>query len=186
MILVIGGSGSGKSSYAENYLQEAAMAGEQLYYIATMQVYGEEGREKIRRHREQRSGKGMITIEQPRDLAEVLRSMSLGTQPCGALLEDLGNLVANEMFSENGEMAEAEAVTAKLLRECEELDKSLRHFIIVTNNVFEDGTQYDEGTRNYIRALGEINCGLAGMAERVVELVVGIPVEHRRSAQGVS
>ena len=65
MILVTGGSGCGKSSYAENRIQELARAQDgTIYYLATMQVYGEEGRRKVQRHIELRRGKGMITVEQ--------------------------------------------------------------------------------------------------------------------------
>ena len=40
----------------------------------------------------------------------------------------------------------------------------------------EDGVPYDETTRAYLEALGAINENLAGMADRVVEVVSGIPV----------
>ena len=40
--LIIGGSGSGKSAYAEDYVLAAA-ADLPKYYIATMQVYDAEG-----------------------------------------------------------------------------------------------------------------------------------------------
>ena len=62
--LVIGGSGSGKSEFAENLLEDS----QRKYYIATMQVYEEEGRKKVARHRRLRAGKGFQTIEQPRDM----------------------------------------------------------------------------------------------------------------------
>ena len=41
--LVIGGSGSGKSEYAENLLEDSPGK----YYIATMQVYDAEGERKV-------------------------------------------------------------------------------------------------------------------------------------------
>ena len=43
--LVIGGSGSGKSAYAEQMAVKAAGNGS-LYYVATMQVCDEEGKKK--------------------------------------------------------------------------------------------------------------------------------------------
>ena len=49
--------------------------------------------------------------------------------------------------------------------------------MIVTNNVFEDGVIYDAGTMEYLKALGRINAALARLADRVAEVVVGIPVE---------
>ena len=47
--LVIGGSGSGKSAYAEQMAVNAAGNGS-LYYVATMQVYDEEGKKKVEPH----------------------------------------------------------------------------------------------------------------------------------------
>ena len=50
LILVTGGSGSGKSAFAEQKAVSLAAGGE-LVYLATMQVYGEEGKKKVERHR---------------------------------------------------------------------------------------------------------------------------------------
>lgn len=176
MIVVIGGSGCGKSSYAEGRIQESAERDKQKrYYLATMMAFGEEGKKKIRRHRQQRIGKGMITIEQPVNISEALLQMETG-EPVSALLEDVGNLVANEMFADPAQRKEADEVAEKILRELLELDRKLSHFVIVTNNVFEDGILYNEGTMEYIRALGGVNAGLAKAATELVELVVGIPV----------
>ena len=65
--LVLGGSGSGKSAYAEHLLDGKT----NKYYIATMQVYDAEGGKKVARHRRLRAGKGFVTMEQPRDIGEV-------------------------------------------------------------------------------------------------------------------
>ena len=176
--LILGGSGSGKSAYAEAYT--VRISGERKkYYLATMQVFDEEGRKKIEKHRRQRSGKGFVTIEQQTSIHEALRKMDdVGKNPAEgrtALLECMSNLVANEMFS--GETPDSwEAVTDKVVREIEMLSKELEHLVIVTNNVFEDGMSYDETTMEYIKALGSTNEKLAVMADRVVEVVVGIPV----------
>ena len=61
--LVYGGSGSGKSSFAEQLLLSSKA--ERKYYLATMQVYDDEGRAKVLRHQEMRAGKGFVTIKQP-------------------------------------------------------------------------------------------------------------------------
>lgn len=90
---VIGGSGSGKSAYAEQLV--CKIAGQKSrYYLATMQVYGEEGKARVARHRKAREGKGFLTVEQTTDVAEVLTEGTDGT----LLLECMSNLVANEMF----------------------------------------------------------------------------------------
>ena len=74
MILVTGGSGSGKSEYAENRIVELAEDCDR-YYIATMQVYDEEGQKRITRHRQMRSGKGFATIEQQTDIEKSIEKM---------------------------------------------------------------------------------------------------------------
>ena len=56
------------------------------------------------------------------------------------------------------------------------LKKQTTHFVVVSNNVFEDGIIYDETTTEYIHAMGMINHKLAALADRVVEVVAGIPV----------
>ena len=103
--LVLGGSGSGKSAYAEHLLDGKT----NKYYIATMQVYDAEGEKKVARHRRLRAGKGFVTMEQPRDIGEVDFSkraqqameppdragQNVTERPRCALLECMSNLVAN-------------------------------------------------------------------------------------------
>ena len=59
LYMVTGGCGSGKSEYAERILMAANM--KRKYYVATMEVYGEEERTKVTRHRKLRDGKGFFT-----------------------------------------------------------------------------------------------------------------------------
>ena len=183
--LVLGGSGSGKSAYAEHLLDGKT----NKYYIATMQVYDAEGGKKVARHRRLRAGKGFVTIEQPRDIGEVDFSkraqqameppdragQNVTERPRCALLECMSNLVANEMFAEN-KIRLRDEVTAQILDGIEALNRQLAHFLIVTNNVFEDGISYEETTAEYIEAMGQVNERLAAMADTVIEVVAGIPV----------
>lgn len=177
VILVLGGSGSGKSAYAETAAGRLA-EGMRKYYLATMQAFDKEGQKKIRRHRKLRSGKGFLTIEQPVHILQAAEQMEPGERT--ALLECMSNLAANEMFGgtvgESSQRGTPEAVSRRILKQVGELQKQLAHFVIVSNNVSEDGILYDEGTMNYLKALGIINQGLAVMADTVVEVVVGIPV----------
>lgn len=202
--LITGGSGSGKSAYAEKYICHASneKGCKEKYYIATMQVFDDEGQRKIDRHRRLRAGKGFITIEQPRDIkkaVEKLQSENCLKTGRSALLECMSNLVANEMFSpvdasgiqaaeaekealdapenmKDYETAQISRVSKKVLKEVSILSENVAELVIVTNNVFEDGVCYDESTMNYIKAMGIVNRGLAAMAEHVVEVVAGIPV----------
>lgn len=87
----------------------------------------------------------------------------------------MSNLVANEMFRED-EIRDGKLVQKSIIGGIKEVLKTVKDFIIVTNNVFEDGIIYDETTMNYIRTMGCINQELAKMADRVIEVVVGIPI----------
>ena len=172
MTLIIGGSGSGKSAYAEDYMVSIS-EDRKKYYIATMQIYDEEGKRKVERHRMLRGGKGFSTIEQPIDIGKAAEKMEAEDRT--ALLECVSNLTANEMFS--GEVpATEEVITEKIVGGIAVLNRELTHLVIVSNNVFEDGNVYDKTTMAYIRAMGRINQKLAEMADEVVEVVVGIPI----------
>lgn len=183
--LVTGGSGSGKSAYAEELLSSCEGT---KYYIATMQIYDAEGEKKVERHRKLRAGKGFLTIESPTDIGKLDFSktkehtkespQNKGSQSEGkksALLECMSNLTANEMFSD-GSMRTADEVVQKITADIQNLAEKTDELVIVTNNVFEDGIVYDDGTMEYLKALGRINTNLAVLSDRVVEVVVGIPI----------
>ena len=188
--LVTGGSGSGKSAYAESLLSSCEGI---KYYIATMQIYDAEGEKKVERHRKLRAGKGFLTIESPINVGKIQfacageaeqaqyrqeaeRKVQGSSEKKSVLLECMSNLTANEMFTKDG-MKSEEEVVEKIVSEMQTLSQKLDNLVIVTNNVFEDGVIYDAGTMEYLKALGRINTALARLADRVAEVVVGIPVE---------
>ena len=182
MVLVIGGSGSGKSAYAEQLAD--FLAGEQVlsappdgvvkkYYLATMKIFDEEGQRKVWRHRKLRNGKGFLTVEQPTAVCRVLEKMDAGNRI--VLLECISNLTANEMFSEEKVMAELQVVET-VTQDVRLLKEQTTHLVVVSNNVFEDGILYDETTMAYIRAMGKINQRLAALSDQVVEVTAGIPL----------
>lgn len=206
MTVITGGSGSGKSAYAEDYIGEIAAKSDYCnkYYIATMKVYDAEGQKKIDRHRRLRQGKGFITIEQSADienLVENVNTAGLSTTATNiradstdakqqnviyrnvALLECMSNLVANEMFTDDGNgnsnIIPVDDVCEKITEGIRTINDALDDLVIVTNNVFEDGIEYDDTTMEYIRAMGIVNQRIAAMADHVIEVVVGIPVMIR-------
>ena len=173
-ILVLGGSGSGKSAYAEQLVLK--MGKKKRYYLATMQVFDEEGLKKIERHRILRKEKDFFTIEQPKDIGIIARYFEEKGKDAVVLLECVSNLVSNELFDENG-IVESENLAKKICTEIFELWERVDDFVIVSNNVFEDGVVYEDTTRRYIELLGTINATLAAKADQVIEVVCGIPVK---------
>lgn len=176
LVLITGGSCSGKSAYAEKQLCELG-SGKNRYYIATMEAEDEESRKRVERHRLQRAGKGFVTIEQGRDIQLAAEHMEGSAR--AALLECMSNLAANEMFGGENPVP-AETVTEKICRGIQELENAVDCLIVVTNNVFEDGVNYDAATTAYLEALGKIGGRLAAMADSVTEVVAGIAVCVKR------
>ena len=173
MILVTGGSGSGKSEWAEKCAMEAANGGK-LYYLATMNNEGDEARRRIKRHRDLRLGKGFDTIEEGMDVSRVLqRAGSSDT----VLLEDLSNLLANLRYSAGIEFSDSEKI---ILRGIEKLSDGVRELVIVSNDIFADGYEYPSETEEYMKTLARLNSRFAASSHTVVEVVAGISIYHKR------
>ena len=168
--LVTGGSGSGKSAYAESRICEYnRQAPKPLFYIATMFPYGEETEKKIERHRILRKGKGFETLEWYTGLKQHLEEGSL--QGSDVLLECMSNLVANEMYMESGAGCHADQA---ILEGIQELNRQCANVVIVTNEVFSESVPDSPEMKEYKRILGKINREIATMADQVTEVIYGI------------
>ena len=164
-ILLTGGSGCGKSTYAERLARELPAP---RYYLATMRPFEAESRAKIARHQTQRADAGFLTIERETDIGGVALP-GRGT----VLLECMCNLLANEMFDEAGNERD---VYDTILADIAVLEQHCDTLIVVTNEVGSDGGGYDAGTVRYIETIGRLNRALAKRFDAVAELVCGIPL----------
>ena len=173
LAVITGGSGSGKSEYAESIATSLARRdGLPLYYIATMRPFGEEGKRRVERHRKLRSGKGFETVE----CYVNLKGQTLPEKGV-VLLECMSNLTDNEMFEPEGAGNNTvEAVLAGVAA----LKDRCAHLVIVTNDVFSDGITYDEVTKLYQERLGTINRRIAAEADEATEVVCGIPLRLKK------
>lgn len=164
LTLVIGGAASGKSAFAELLCLQSPLP---RTYLATMQVWDEECAARVAKHRAMRAQKQFATVECPLHL-DRLTLPQRGT----VLLEDLGNLTANELYAPDG----AGKNTAQaILRGLEQLAAQCDHLILVTNEVFSGGADYAGDTDRYLQALAQINNAAATQADTVVRVVCGLP-----------
>lgn len=172
--LVVGGAASGKSEYAEGLV--LASPHRPRYYIATMEPFDEEGRARVEKHRRMRADKEFETVECYTGLVSV-RLPERGT----VLLECIGNLAANELYSPQGAGSWSGALSAivdgvdALLAQCDNL-------VVVSNEVFTGGTDYADGTEDYLRLVAGVNRALAQRADRVCEVVCGLPRYYKGAA----
>lgn len=165
-LMITGGSGSGKSAYAEQCVLDFGPA--ERIYIATMYPFDEECDRRIRRHREMRRQKQFSTLE----CYTGLKTADI-PEDSVVLLECMSNLTANEMYQEGG--AGGQTVEEILAGICYLL-KRVRHLVVVTNEIFSDGIDYDSETMRYQSYLGQINSEMGRMADQVTEVVYGIPI----------
>ena len=149
-ILITGGSGSGKSEFAESQILKWSK--EKRIYLATMKCFDEESKKRIERHRKMRAAKQFETVECYLNIgqAEIPEGASV-------LLECMSNLM-------DGILA---------------LKKKAKNLCVVTNEVFSDGEQYDPDTMQYLSYLGKVNCEMAKLADEVYEVVYGIPLKRK-------
>lgn len=168
--LITGGSASGKSEYAEELAckMHRQQKDAPFYYVATMQPFDEESKAKIKRHQKMRKEKGFTTKE----CFLGLKKLELEKDSI-LLLDCMSNLVANERFDSYGA---GENTFYEVMKGIHHIDSICSQIVIVTNEVFSDGGNYQKETVNYMRDLGKINCEIAKISEHVVEVVYGIPV----------
>ena len=105
------------------------------------------------------------------------------------LVEDLGNLLANELWSPAG--AGRVGAEARILSGVRALMERAALLAVVSVDIFAGGDGYDPETLDYIRTLGRLHRALAALAEETAEVVCGIPLagkglpaynEHRPAA----
>ena len=207
--LVWGPSASGKSAWAEARAcglaqdisnaratcedgpdNEACAAGDgaeltapgRLAYFATMRRGGREAQARIEKHLAQRAGKDFVTYETPMlsALADALVDAS-----ATVLLDDLGNLVANEMFGVEAPDADTEELAGHIYASLLGLAGRVRHLVVVADAVGEAGWRGGGPTLAWIECCETCCCLLANAADEVVEVRGGIAqtVKPTRSAR---
>ncbi len=162
-ILVLGGSGSGKSLFAQKLARDTACRENRpLFYLATMRPFDAEDRLRIERHRRAREGWGFHTVEEP---------LFLSRARCGGgvvLLDSLTALLTNGMFSPEGEGVSLE-------EEISALTETAFLTVLVSDMLFSDSLFYDPQTEEFRRRLGHLHQRLAGGCKTVYRLSCGVP-----------
>ena len=176
MVFVSGAVRSGKSSLGERLV---LAHGGRPVYLATSQAYDGEMARRIELHRQNRAGKGFVTLEQPRDIGAAAGRLL----PADAVLLDcLGTLAANEMFGQadaEKATAAADALFHRILSGIEKVHASVSLLVVVSNELFSDGIVYDAMTEEYLRLMGRLHRALAARAGAAVECAGGCVTVHK-------
>ncbi|MBM4313817.1 MAG: bifunctional adenosylcobinamide kinase/adenosylcobinamide-phosphate guanylyltransferase [Deltaproteobacteria bacterium] len=176
IILITGGSRSGKSGYAQRLAE--AIPGPRAY-IATCPVIDPETAERVGKHREARRSSDWETIEETVDLAGAIRRSAAYR----VILVDCLTLWVNSLLYEAEKRGDliTEEITAVRCREVIDACGTFPGTIIFVTNELGMGIIPDNETaRRFRDCAGRCNQIIAEAAGAVTLLVSGIPFPLKR------
>ena len=168
MILIGGGSRSGKSSAA---LRMAHVAGSRIGFIATAQAFDDEMRERIAIHRRERDG-AIVTWEEPFAVADRIRSEH---ERFDAIVVDCLTLwLSNHMLAERADLE------AEYLDLIEGAASARATVILVTNEVGCGIVPTDHAlARRFRDEAGRLNQMVAARAQDVYWMAFGLSLKMK-------
>lgn len=173
IVLLVGGSKSGKSMLGQDLSIRLNEKDRNPYYLATMRAFDDEDLKRIENHILDRKGLGFKTIEQEKDLDMIIDKFKKDET---ILLDSLTSLVVNEMFKGDKFI---ESVSFKILNDIKSLAKKVKNLIIVTDYLFSDAIIYDDYTDIYKREIGKLNIEIAKISDIVIESSFSNKIIHK-------
>lgn len=176
VVLVTGGSRSGKSDYAEGLLKDT----DDCLYIATSIVTDDEMADRIKRHR-QRRNKNWETYEGFKDLGDVIE----GTKHSYVLLDCITIMVTNLMFDVERDF---DSMTVEQVQELEDeiqrqivsmvegARKGNKTLVIVTNEVGSGLVPEYKLGRIFRDIAGRVNQTLGKMCDEAYLVACSLPM----------
>ena len=178
IILITGGARSGKSAFAEKYAAQAAGKDGKVAYIATAQVYDEEMKFRVQRHRARRP-ENWQTFEAPTE-EDVLAALQQAGETCDVILFDCLTL-EEELREEDRLYQQAEQTGERLLETASQMTCT-RALVMVTNEVGEGIVPQNHLARVYRDLAGLLSQQLALVAEAVYLVSCGQAVNLKSLA----
>lgn len=176
IILITGGTRSGKSEYARETAE--ALPGARAF-VATCLADDEEMSQRIKKHQQARLKAGWQTIEEPLELADTLRK----AEDFEVVLVDcltlwISNLMYEAREQENGLVEEDIAGKAgELVKVCSGRRGTI---IFVTNEVGSGIVPENSVARLYRDLVGRCNQIIAEGADEVTLIACGLPVNLKK------
>jgi len=163
--LILGGVRSGKSRLAEKLALESGLA---VTYVATARVGDEEMRRRVESHRSRRPARWGL-VEEPLSLAGALRAHAEAGR---CLIVDCLTLWLTQLLCEPD--------PDRLERERDDLLAALPELpgriILIGNETGMGVMPLGELTRRYCDEAGLLHQALAGLCDRVILTVAGLPL----------
>ena len=165
IILITGGTRSGKSRYAEQRVREM---GSRSVYVATAEANDQEIAQRIAEHRKRR-GNQWRTIEEPLELTQTLLA-ERGKTDC-ALVDCLTLWISNLLLRHDEKYA-----SEKVDELIEKLPQLNFHLVLVTNEVGSGIVPDNALARRFRDLAGWTNQRMAQAANEVILMVAGVPM----------
>ena len=165
---VLGGAASGKSVWAEKYIENMDL---EKVYVATGQVFDDEIEARVKVHQARRDA-DWRTVEAPLDMAAALTDLT----PKHAVLIDCATMwLSNHLLAENDlEAAQKELLSA--LAACP------AQAVLVSNEVGHGIVPDNALARHFREAQGRLNIALAAQALNVVQVTAGLAMVLKGSS----
>lgn len=164
IILITGGSRSGKSTYAEKL---ALSLSDSPVYMATARIWDEEFRQRAIAH-QQRRGPEWSNIEENKYLSQHALAEKVVLVDCVTLW------CTNFFFDLN---ADVQVALDALQKEFDLLTRQNAIFIFVTNEIGMGGVSPNEIQRKFTDVQGWMNQYIAARADKVICMISGIPLQ---------
>ncbi len=181
IVLVTGGSRSGKSSYAEDYVANLYEKGEKVGYIATSQIFDDEMKFRVKLHQERRPSQ-WTTYESPFDAHEALKKAR--ADGCTAVLFDCITIYMSNLLCSLESIDDSDKNYALAKEKINALIDAARSTdgttVFVTNEVGSGIVPENKLSREYRDIAGLANQWLAADADEVYFVVCGIPVNLKQ------
>lgn len=180
IVLVLGGSRSGKSQFAEKYVLHAgALCG----YIATAEILDEEMRERVQLHQSRRKQR-WITFEAPYEAEKVFPEA--GARTDAILFDDITLYLSNLLYGKNprpGTTAEkAEYVRERMELLLKAAAACGKPVVFVANEVGSGIVPDNPMAREYRDIAGWVNQQVGEAAAKVFYVVAGQAVDIKKMA----
>lgn len=167
-ILLVGGSKSGKSSYAQTHCTKY-FTNSKKFYIATMEPFDSEDMIRIENHVKDREGMGFTTLEEGRDFSALLPVIEGQT----VLFDSITAYLTNVLFGKFP-LPKGEDVIEYCSKEILKLSSTAGDFVCVCDGIWQDGITYPRETEDFSRYLAGICSKLSSEFDVVCEMVAGM------------
>lgn len=169
LTLVIGGARSGKSKWALRYGEALSDYGS-FYYVATAIPFDEEMKERIERHKRERSAKWRL-IEEPIELPHLLNKMN--DRNAVILIDCLTIWLSNLIYYKK----QIEVYRELLIREFIRFRNHKGSWLIVVTNEVGLGVVPETEIGRFFRdESGVLNQKIAEIADEVYLIIAGLPL----------